>query len=109
MIPKTTMLSHSRNHTSGLFNVITTIEFLFLCPTYLLFHNFSVSRSSKTKILSLLDSGTSICFLDEKYAKRHKIRLVQKAKCIHVDVIDKRSLLSGSVTHEFEPIEVTFK
>ena len=99
MIPKTTMLSHSRNHTSGLFNVITTIEFLFLCPTYLLFHNFFVSRSCKTKILSLLDSGTSICFLDEKYAKRYKIRLVQKAL----------SLLSGSVTHEFEPIEVTFK
>ena len=48
-------------------------------------------------------------FLVEEFAKQHKIRLVQKSKPIHVEVIDGRPLLSGSVTHESEPIEVTFK
>ena len=73
---------------------------------------FTISLSlgpKKQKTLALLDSGASTCFLDEKFAKQHKIRLVQKSKPIHVEVIDGRPLLSGSVTHESEPIEVTFK
>ena len=72
---------------------------------------FTISLSlgpKKQKTLVLLDSGASTCFLDEKFAKQHKIRLVQKSKPIHVEVIDGRPLLSGSVTHESEPIEVTF-
>ena len=63
----------------------------------------------KLKAITLLDSGASTCFLDEEFAKRHKIRLVQKSKPIHIEVIDGRPLLSGSVTHESEPIEVVFK
>ena len=34
----------------------------------------------KQKTIALLDSEASICFLDEKFAKRHKIHLVQKSK-----------------------------
>jgi hypothetical protein len=63
----------------------------------------------KLNTIALLDSGASACFLDENFASRHKIRLVQKSKPIHVEVIDGRPLLSGSVTHETEPIEVAFK
>ena len=63
----------------------------------------------KLETLALLDSGASACFLDEEFAKRHNIPLVQKAKPIHVEVIDGRPLLSGSVTHESKPIEVAFK
>ena len=63
----------------------------------------------KLKILALLDSGASTCFLDEEFAKRHKIHLVQKSEPVHVEVIDGRPLLSGSVIHEPEPIEVAFK
>lgn len=63
----------------------------------------------KTKVLALLDSGASACFVDEEFAKRHKIPLALKSKPVHVEVIDGRPLLSGSVTHESEPIEVTFK
>jgi hypothetical protein len=73
---------------------------------------FTISLSlgpQKQKTLALLDSGASTCFLDEEFAKRHKIRLIQKSKPVHVEVIDGRPLLSGSVTHESEPIEVTFK
>ena len=54
----------------------------------------------KIKTLALLDSGASACFLDEEFAKRHKISLVLKSKPVHVEVIDGRPLLSGSVTHE---------
>ena len=63
----------------------------------------------KQKNLALLDSGASICFLDEEFAKRQKICLVQKSKPVQVEVIDGRPLLSSSVTHESEPIEVAFK
>jgi hypothetical protein len=63
----------------------------------------------KLKTVALLDSGASACFLDENFANRHKIRLVRKSKPIHVEVIDGRPLLSGSVTHETEPLEVEFK
>ena len=63
----------------------------------------------KLETLALLDSGASACFLDEEFAKRQNIPLVRKAKPIHVEVIDGRPLLSGSVTHESEPIEVAFK
>ena len=75
-------------------------------------HFFSISLSLgslKQKTLALLNSGASICFLHEEFAKRHKIRLVQRSKPIHVEMKDGRSLLSSSVTHESEPIEVTFK
>ena len=70
-------------------------------------HLFLGPQKHKTK--ALLDSGASTCFLNEEFAKRHKIRLVQKSKPIHVEVIDGRPLLSGSVTHESEPMEVAFK
>ena len=73
---------------------------------------FTISLSlgpQKQKTLALLDLGASTCFLDEEFAKRHKIRLVQKSKPVHVEVIDGQSLLSGSITHESEPIEVAFK
>ena len=63
----------------------------------------------KLKTSALLDSGASACSLDENFANCHKIRLVQKSKHIHVEVIDGRPLLSGRVTHETEPIEVAFK
>jgi len=63
----------------------------------------------KLKTIALLDSGASACFLDENFANRHKIRLVRKSKPIHVEVIDGRPLLSSSVTHKTEPIEVAFK
>ena len=63
----------------------------------------------KLGTLALLDSGASACFLDEEFAKHHNIPLVQKAKPIHVEVIDGQPLLSGSVTHKSEPIEVAFK
>ena len=63
----------------------------------------------KLKTLALLDSGASACFLDEDFTKRHKILLVQKSKPVHEEVIDGRPLLSGSVTYESDPIEVTFK
>ena len=63
----------------------------------------------KQKIIALLDLGASTCFLDEEFVKRHKIRLVWKSKPIHVEVIDGRPLLSSSVTHESEPMEVVFK
>ena len=63
----------------------------------------------KLKAITLLDSGASTCFLDEEFAKRHKIRLVQKSKPIQVEVIDGQSLLFGSVTYESELIEVVFK
>ena len=63
----------------------------------------------KQKTLALLDSGASTCFLDEEFAKHHKIRLVQKSKPVHVEVIDGRPLLSSNVIHKSEPIEVVFK
>ena len=63
----------------------------------------------KIKTLALLDLGASACFLDEEFAKRYKIPLVLKSKPVHAEVIDGRPLLSGSITHETEPIEVTFK
>ena len=56
----------------------------------------------KIKTLALLDSGASTCFLDKEFAKRHKIPLVPKSKPVHVEVLDGRPLLSGSVTHESE-------
>ena len=63
----------------------------------------------KIKTLALLDSGASACFLDKEFAKRHKIPLVLKSKPVHIEVIDGRPLLSGSVTHESKPIEVVFE
>ena len=63
----------------------------------------------KTKTLALLDSGASACFLDEEFARRHKVPLVLKPKPVHVEVIDGRPLLSGSVTHESKPMEVAFE
>ena len=63
----------------------------------------------KIKILALLDSGASACFLDKEFAERHKIPLVLKSKPVHIEVIDGRPLLSGSVTHESKPIEVAFE
>ena len=59
--------------------------------------------------MALLDSGASACFLDEEFAKRQKIPLVQKSKPVHIEVIDRQSLLSGSITHETKPIEIMFK
>ena len=106
---KTTMPSHNRNRGAGQSNVTTTIGFLFFYPIYPLFYNFFVFRSSIQKTLVLLDLGASTCFLDEEFAKQYKIRLVQKSKPIHVEVIVGRPLLSSSVTHKSEPIKVTFK
>ena len=57
----------------------------------------------------LLDSGASACFLYKEFAKRHKIPLVEKANLIRIEVIDEPSLLSGTVTHQSEPMEGAFK
>ena len=63
----------------------------------------------KLKTLALVDSGASACFIDEEFAKHNKIPLVRKSKPVHVEVIDGRPLLSGSVIYESEPLEVTFE
>ena len=63
----------------------------------------------KLKTLALLDSEAFAYFLNEEFAKCHKICLVQKSKPVHVEVIDGQPLSSGSVTYELEPIEMTFK
>ena len=61
------------------------------------------------KTLALLDLGASPCFLNKKFAKRYKIRLVYKSKPIHIEVINRRPLPSDSIIHKSEPIEVEFQ
>jgi len=61
--------------------------------------------SQKIKTYALIDSGGSVCFLDESFAKLYKIQLVQKTKVGHVEVIDGRLLASGSVTYETIPLQ----
>lgn len=63
----------------------------------------------KLKTSTLLDSKASASFLNEEFAKNHKIFLVQKAKPVQVEVIDERLLLSDGVTYESKPIEVAFE
>jgi len=48
----------------------------------------------------LIDLGASTCFIDESFAKLHKIQLVQKTKAVHVEIIDGRPLAFGSITNE---------
>lgn len=58
------------------------------------------------KASALIDSGASACFLDEEFARCHRISLIQKTKPVHVEVIDGRPLSSGDVTHETLPVDV---
>ena len=62
----------------------------------------------KLQAQALLDSGASACFIDEEFAKRHRILLIEKPTPVHVEAIDGRALSSGDVTHETKPLEVSF-
>jgi len=63
----------------------------------------------KIEIHALIDSGALVYFIDELFAKLHRIPLIQKTVVMHVEVIDGRPLSSGNVTHETIPLKTVSK
>ena len=53
---------------------------------------------------ALVDSGASSCFMDERFARAHHIQLVMKAQPVKVELADGRSISSGYVKYETEPV-----
>lgn len=52
----------------------------------------------------LVDSGASSCLMDERFARAHHIQLVMKAQPVKVELADGRSISSGYVKYETEPV-----
>jgi hypothetical protein len=44
--------------------------------------------------------------LDEEFTRLHKIPIVEKLSLVHVEVIDRRTLSFGDVTHKTAPLEI---
>jgi hypothetical protein len=62
--------------------------------------------SSSIKVCALIDSGTSACFINKDFADRHKLPLVTKKHLISIEVIDRRPLVLGDVTHETTLLDI---
>ena len=52
------------------------------------------------KVSALLDSKTSVCFIDKKFTKRYRLSLITKKCHVSVEVIENRPLESGDVMEE---------
>ncbi|CAG8734004.1 9436_t:CDS:2, partial [Racocetra persica] len=61
---------------------------------------------SEVKIVALVDSGASACFLDTTFAQECNIPIYKKELPFSVEVIDGRKISSGNVTHETGPLLV---
>ena len=61
------------------------------------------------KVKALLDSGASACFIDKDFVKRHNLPIVSKNHPVAVEVIDGRPLISGDVTHETKPLDISLE
>ncbi|CAG8637132.1 25571_t:CDS:2, partial [Racocetra persica] len=59
---------------------------------------------SEVKIVALVDSGASACFLDTTFAQECNIPIYKKELPFSVEVIDGRKISSGNVTHEPGPL-----
>jgi hypothetical protein len=70
------------------------------CPSY------NKMDSSSIKVCALIDSGTSACFINKDFADRHKLPLVTKKHLISIEVIDRRPLVLGDVTHETTLLDI---
>jgi hypothetical protein len=55
---------------------------------------------------ALLDTRASTCFMDKDFAMKHSLELIGNAHPALVENIDKRSLASGNVMEETQPLEV---
>jgi len=58
----------------------------------------------KIETHALIDLVVSTCFIDRSFAKLHRLSLAPKSTSVHVEVIDRRPLSSGNVTHETTPL-----
>ncbi|CAG8529141.1 13676_t:CDS:2, partial [Racocetra persica] len=63
----------------------------------------------EVKIVALVDSGASACFLDTTFAQEYNILIYKKELPFSVEVIDSRKISSGNVTHETRPLLVCLK
>jgi len=98
----TVRLEPSVSQTNSSPHLSSQLSHCFIIPLYL-------DTKKKLQIYALLDSGASTCFIDEEFTKHYKIPLVKNPTPIHVEAIDSRALSSGDVTHEIEPLEVSFE
>ena len=55
---------------------------------------------------ALLDSGATICFMDERFAHTHSFPKITKTKPIPIGVIDGEPLLLGAITEGTTPLEL---
>jgi hypothetical protein len=56
---------------------------------------------------TLIDVGTSTCFMDKEFVQQYKSVLVEKNTPLSVEVIDGWNLSSRPITHETKPLYVT--
>ncbi|CAG8823969.1 34747_t:CDS:2, partial [Racocetra persica] len=63
-------------------------------------------RNKNVKIVTLVNSGVSACFLDTTFAQEYNIPIYKKELPFSVEVIDGRKIFSGNVTHEMGPLLV---
>jgi hypothetical protein len=75
-------------------------------PTGMKFCISSRKEEKELPVDALLDSGATSCFIDREFVDRHKMPCVPKKSCEFVNVADGRSVESGVITHETEPISV---
>ena len=64
-------------------------------------------KSRSIKVSTLLDFGASAYFIDKNYMKCHKLPLVTNKCPVSMEVIDGRSLVSGDVFHEIQPLDIS--
>jgi len=57
------------------------------------------------QVLALVDSGATSSFIDQTFIAQHNIHVVKKSTPVPVEVIDRRTIASGAITHETTPLE----
>jgi hypothetical protein len=58
------------------------------------------------QVSTLVDSGATSSFIDQTFVVQHNIPVIKKSTPVPVEVIDGRTIASGSITHETTPLEL---
>jgi hypothetical protein len=58
------------------------------------------------QVSALVDSGATSSFIDQTFVVQHNIPMIKKSTPVPVEVIDRRTIASGAITHGTTPLEL---